>query len=373
MPLLISNPDSPDFPQTSQQPEAAQPPPPSSEATSEQPKPQPQAPSKDEAAKTEQAAKDEAAAAAEAARVEAARAAYALRQQERQLQARHAELEARAKQLEEADAARKAREAEESQLDEIALLEAIAKRKGTTLDAVVRGAIARVQNGGQATVEQQIAEAKAAAEEAKAEAKRLREEAEAARAQEAEAARAAEAEARINAFRDAYAGGIDENHHPFLSMLNPADVAERGLYIANAYALETGRIPATEEVLEYLEGVERTAFEDRATKVGWTKAQAAAAAAAAAGAQPSPTSGVDTSDNPAPASGGLLFGHSADGMPGAGSQGVTRDTAGRFVPRAVTNSAASARGAAPVDWRNMSERDRIAAAGREVFGGGTGR
>lgn len=293
-----------------------------------------------------------------------------MRQQERQLQARQAELEARARQLDEADAARKAREAEESQLDEIALLEAIAKRKGTTLDAVVRGAIARVQNGGQATVEQQIAEAKAAAEEARAEARRLREESEAARQQAERAANEAAVEARINAFRDAYAGGIDESQHPFLSMEDPAAVAERGLAVANSYAEETGMVPATEEVLEYLEQLERVRFENKATKAGWTRAQIEAVAPGAAAAQaPAAVGGVDTSESPAPATrGGLLFGHSADGAPGASSNGVVRDGTGRFLPRTVTNNAASARGAAPVDWRNMSERDRIAAAGREVFG-----
>lgn len=231
----------------------------------------------------------------------------------------------------------------------------------------MRGAIARVQNGGQATVEQRVEAAEREAREAREAAAKLKAELEQQRSEEQAAHERQAAEYRLNELRDTYASTIDENHHPFLSLLDPAEVAERGLFAANAYATQVGLVPPADEVIQFLEDQERAAFEARATKAGWTKAQAAAAVQAATAA-PAPSGGVDTSDNPAPARGGLTFSHSADGAPGAQAQGVTRDTSGRFVPRAATNSQAAARGTAPADWRGMSERERIARAGAEVFG-----
>jgi len=307
---------------------------------------------------------------AEGRRLADARTAYALRQQEKQLAQQRAELDLQARQMAAEKAARAKQLADEEALDEIALVEAIAKRTGKGVDEVVRGLIARVQNGGKATVEQQLEvvakDAKEAREYAAQLEARLRADAEAA----AEAYDVQRKEAYLNELRDSYASALDENHHPILSTMDPAEVAERGLVAANAYVLQGYPMPTAEAVLEYLEKVEHTEFVARATKAGYSKAAIAEAAAAATEAAQPAATGVDASDWSPPARGGLVYGAAADAgyQPSLGN-GVQRNAMGQYVaPRAVTNNDAAARGTAPIDWRNMDERDRVAAAGREVFG-----
>lgn len=307
---------------------------------------------------------------AEARRIADSRTAYALRQQERQLAQQRAELDAQAKQLAAEREAREKQRAAEEALDEIALVEDIARRTGRGVDEIVRGLIARVQNGGKATVEQQLEVVSKEAREAREAAAKLREELEARARGEASAAELARQEAFLNSLRDDYAAAIDENHHPILSTLDPADVAERGLIAANAYVSQGYAMPTAQDVLEYLENVERAEFEARATKAGYTRAQIAAATAAPETVAPPAAGGVDASDWSPPARGGLQFGSAADAGSVSLSQGVQRDASGRYVaPRTtVTNNDAAARGTAPIDWRSLDERDRTALAGREVFG-----
>lgn len=309
---------------------------------------------------------------AEARRLADARTAYALRQQEKQLGQQRAELEAQARQLAAEKAERAKQLADEDALDEIALVEAIAKRTGKGVDDVVRGLIARVQNGGKATVEQQLEAVSKEAREAREYAVALQAKLDRQAAEELEYARMASQEAYLNQLRDGYASAIDENHHPILSTLDPAEVAERGLVAANAYVMQGYPMPTSQDVLEYLEKVERTDFEARAAKAGYSKAQIAAAVATgeADGASSAGSHEVDASDYSPYARGGLQFGSAADAGYVPLAQGVKRDAAGRYVaPRTtVTNNDAAARGSAPIDWSSLDERDRTALAGREVFG-----
>lgn len=339
---------------------------------SEPPKPaaKPATADKD-APKTEEPEKPSAAAAAEAQRLADARTAYALRRQEKELAQQKAELEAQAKQLAAEKAAREKQLAEEAALDEIALVEAIAKRTGKGVDDVVRGLIARVQNGGKATVEQQLEAVAKEAREAREYAARLEAELKRQAEEEAAAELTARQEAFLNGLRDSYAASIDENHHPILSTLDPAEVAERGLIAANAYVEQGYPMPTAQDVLEYLEAVERAEFEARAAKAGYSRGAPPPAADDAGGAAPPPGgTGVDASDWSPPARGGLQIGSAADAGPVSLAQGIQRDAYGRYVaPRqVVSNADAAARGTAPINWRELDERDRVALAGREVFG-----
>jgi hypothetical protein len=349
-------------PQTSQPQQPAAPAPSTQAAASEQPKEQPQEQPASPAAASPEAEQPE----TEQAKAEAARAAYALRQQERALKKRQDDLQAREAALKEAAAKREAEEAEYAQLDELALLERISAKTGKSLDSIVRGAIARVANGGEPSPEQKMAALEKLAREALERADKM----EASMRERDEAAQRARAEAdaqnRIEQMRLSIAASIDPEAHPFLNTYGADEVAEHALMLANEYAVRTGEAPEFADVLEYMEAQESAEFERRATAAGWTKQQIRDASPAAKD-EPAPPPMRDVS------SGGLVYGDASleAAQRAAGvSQGVVRNNRGQFQRSgaAVTNGQASARGEAPVNWSAMSERERITRAAAEVFG-----
>lgn len=204
-----------------------------------------------------------------------------------------------------------------------------------TVEDLLRRSIAKISNGGKPTPEMELQQALEMAKKAQAEAESIREELKK-RDQDLEQRRIEEAQARaIQDYRDDAASAVDEAKHPFLAAYDPARVAEAALRAADAYAAKTGVIPAVEDILDYLEQVEREEWEARAPKLGFTKA-------------PPPNDPAATAPARAPN--------------------------GKFQPRAetprtVSNQSAAARGEAPVDYRKMSKRERARTAGREVFGG----
>lgn len=260
--------------------------------------------------------------AAEKARKEAARAAFALRQREQKLKAREAEVE-RIVQREKEIAAREAELSELQQADDISLLERVAAAKGVKLEDLLRRSIQKLANGGEPT--QEMVE-QAMRDELASVRKRLEEfenrEKEAARELEKQRIRS-ENERFLAQYRDATASAISADEHPILSAYDPTQIVMAAMRVADDYAGKTGEVPDVGEVLAYLEEQERTRYETIAKRVGSRATPEEMAAAAAAGKSPA---------------------------------------------RVVTNAAAASRGAAPVDYRAMTERERISAAAAEVFG-----
>lgn len=275
----------------------------------------------------------------EAARRENARVAYSLRQREVQLREREARLAAEERARTEAQAKREQEEKELAALDELSLLERIAKKTGKPLETVLRNAIARAANGGKPTPEMEAQAEKDRLAQLEAKQKELDEKL--LKSEQDRQAREAQAryEQTLADIRDEYATAIDASLHPFLAALEPSEAVHKAMLIANEYATRTGQLPETNDLMEYVETQEREAFEARAAKVGYARAAKenpeGAAAAAAAATPPPPV---------------------AAALPTKGAKKV------------VSNRAAAARGTPPVDYRKMSERDRVAAAGREVFG-----
>jgi hypothetical protein len=268
---------------------------------------------------------------------ENARIAYALRQEERRIAAEKAEIEAARKKLDEELNASKSAERDFLKLDPLSALERLSKERGIPFEVLMRDAIARMSNGGKPTPEQEMEDLKRRLQEQDERweaSKREREERE---AREAQAAQEAQREQILANFRDEFASLIDENHHPYLSTLDTRDTVERAMREANEHARLYGEVPDFGEVLDELERQEKESFDARAMRRGYAR-----------------------QDSPPPQT------HGND--PRVDEAMMQRDASGRFTPRVVSNATASARGSAPVDWKKLSDRERLERAGEEVFG-----
>ena len=288
---------------------------------------QAQAPS--EAPKPEPTEAEKQAAEIERQRREIANAAYAIRAKERELKTREAkaaELDAKEKAIAEREAALREFEA----ADEFAVLEKVAKRKGLQVDDLLRRAIARAANNGNADpafemedLKKEVLKVAAKNEELAAELKRRDEEA-TKRSQEQEA------QAIIDNYRDEAISHLEAGEtYPILSSYDPEEVAEAVLQTADRYAAKTGEVPSVADVLEYLEKQEQQKLEKVTSKLGYQRQ-------------------VKDVLQPAP-------------------QQPQRGSDGKFLPRGITNNVAGERGAAPVDYKSMTDRERIQQAAREVL------
>jgi antitoxin component of RelBE/YafQ-DinJ toxin-antitoxin module len=182
--------------------------------------------------------------------------------------------------------------AELEALDEMALLERVAKRKGLTLDQIVKRGIARVANKGQLPPEEatraEIEAARKKAEEASAEVARLKEE----RAEETEQARDTEVKQTIDGWKHKAASLAlaNEDRLPLITALAPEDIGERAYdvmaryYQATKDDTGTGVVPSHEEVLLYLEQQEQADFERKEARK--RKLQSPLAATEPEGADP---------------------------------------------------------------------------------------
>ena len=272
----------------------------------------------------------------EHSRQEEARRAFALRRKARELEEKEQRLAA-VEAKERAIAEREQKLAAMEGLDELAILEHEAKRRGITLEDLLRRGIARVANGGKPTPDMELQQAMELARKASDKAAALEEEMKR-RDLEAEQRRAFEAnEAMIDNYRSDAIESLDESSHPFLSTYSQDQVAEAALRAANEYAARTGQVPDAREVLDYLEEIERQSFEERAGRTGYTKAP------------PQPAPSVD------------------EVMTSRGSDGKFKIKGART----VSNSTAAARGSAPIDYRKLNPRERARAAAKEVFGRNT--
>lgn len=197
------------------------------------------------------------------------------------------------------------------------------------------------------------AEAKAAELEAREE-KRLRE-LEERQAQE-------QYEQVVYGFRSQYANAVSAEKHPFLNALSREVVAQRALDAANHYAKVTadangvGLVPDTNELIDYLEKVEREEFEARAGKVGFARQ---------AVKQPEIIDGSTLDEHESPR--GVQI--TPDVKAGQSYAGVTdtvvRDSRGRF----VVNSDAAARVHTSTDPRDMTEEQRLKRAAQRIAQG----
>ena len=283
------------------------------------------------AAAAEPDAKAKVDAEAEERRKENANIAWGLRQKEAKLKEREAHLA----QLEAREAKLKERESEFDELgrvDEIELLERVARKRGLSTEEVIRRAIMRMQNGGEATpdmkqsdLEREVAELKKSLAEREERDKRERETAQAA---QEEAARTQ----AMNAYRADAASGVNSDKHPILAAMDADEVGQAALDVALQVVQRVNQVPGVDEVLDYLEQQESERFLKIAEARGYTKAEAQAALQAQ----------IDAGQQPA--------------APAAPAKPV------------VSNKTAGQRGAAPPDYRNMTERERIKAAAAEVFG-----
>ena len=217
------------------------------------------------------------------------------------------------------------------------MLEKLAERRGRSVDDVLRRAIARITNNGELTPEQRESDVIKRVELAEKKHAELLERIEAREQREAEMAAAAEFNSFLADYRGAAINAIDERTYPVLSAYEPDEVADSVLATANLVADRTGEIPEVSQVLAYLERIEQAKLDRVAGKAGYTKA-----------APPPPPAA------PAPAK---------------------RDPTGRFLPAALPNQVAAERGTAPADYTRMSDRDRLAEAGKFLaeHGIGTGR
>lgn len=237
-------------------------------------------------------------------------------------------------------------------------MEAAAKARGISLEEFLRHGVNQMSNGGKPTPEILAEQASREAAEAKSELEKYRKE-EQERRENAEKEAAAQRQAAfLHDFRNDLADAIDVNKHPILSASEDAEeVLEKAMVLADNYARNTGRLPVIDSVIDELESREARKFEGYARKLGYSKAQIQEELelAAAEGRKPA----VDPAQL-------------TDGYGDRDSQEpkMVRDGSGRFVPRVVSNDRAAARGAAPIDWSKLSERERIEMAGREVFGKG---
>lgn len=171
---------------------------------------------------------------------------------ERRAEERKRDIEARELKLKQSE-----RELEE--MSEDALLEAVAKRKGLSLDQLVKRAIGRIANGGKANLEDEVADLK-----------RQRERDAQAKLDEAKQ-RDEEAERNSQAAVDTFISGtlelISEDAHPLISDLDTAELSRRVFAVANEYATKTGRAPDRREVLEYLEQQEHARTQARIARL----------------------------------------------------------------------------------------------------------
>lgn len=243
----------------------------------------------------------------------------------------------------EAERIKQAAEAKERELkelldaDELTMLEKLAERRGRSVDDVLRRAISRITNDGQLTPEQREADILRRVEAAEKRHNELMARIEAEESKRAAAAAEAEFVSFLNDYRGAAISALDEKTFPVLSAFDADEVADSVITVANTVADRTGEIPDVAQVLAYLERQEQAKIDRVAGRVGYSK-------------QPQPST---QPQQPAP----------------------KRDVSGRFLPAAVPNQVAAERGAAPPDFSRMSERERLAEAGKFLAekGIGTGR
>jgi hypothetical protein len=226
-------------------------------------------------------------------------------------------------------------------LDEGAFLEREAARRGMTLEEFLRRGIARMSNGGKPSVEEQVEKASKEAAETKAELEKYRKAEEDRRAREDHNRQIAAKEQFLHDFRNDLADAVDVNKHPILSSSEDADdILDRAMILANNYAINTGRLPNVDEVIDRLESTELKKFEAAAKARGYSKAQIEEEVelAAAEGRKPGIAAGSDDDDDEPTA---------------------VRDSSGRLGSRVVSNRQASSRGSAPRDTSKMSERELL--------------
>lgn len=167
--------------------------------------------------------------------------------------------EQRAKDAEARELKLKQAEQEFESMSEDALLEAVAKRKGMTLDELVKRGIQRIANGGKPQPDHELDDVKRKL--SKLEQDKLAE----AKQREEDAAR--NSQAAVDTFISSTLDLITEDAHPLISDLESSELSRRVLAVAEAYASKTGRAPDRREVLDYLEQQELARTEARVARL----------------------------------------------------------------------------------------------------------
>jgi hypothetical protein len=259
-------------------------------------------------------------------------------------------------------------------LDELQLLEEVARRTGKPLEHILRRGIERASNGG-APTEEMLKEAEAADREAtKAELKAIRDELARRDAEAQQQATAAQMQQAVENYKYMALDAYTADAYPHLSAYPEEQIAMAAVRVADYIAGQTDEIPDAAYVLQQLEDNERQQWEAKAAKAGYVRAPRVS---------PSELASNDDEENNERVAVKRVDGlvplnpkkqappaeiYLEPGVEYRDSNGVIRAGGPTVIRPALTNGAAASRGQSPVDWRNMSERERIERAGKEVFG-----
>lgn len=290
------------------------------------------------------------------------------------------EIEAREAKL--AEASKRAEDFEKlGSLDELALLEEVARRTGKPLEQVLRRGIEKVSNGGQLTDEERAEQAQREQAARDARLEKLENELRERDAREQAAAQQRQMQEVVDNYKFATLDAFQPDVYPHLSAYTEEQIAMAAVKVADYIAGQTDEIPDPAYVLQQLEDNERQQWEARAAKIGYSRAPKAA---------PSELASNDDAENnesvhkrkiggmtplnprkqPPPAEIELAPGVASRDANGKIRVGGATPTVLR---PSLSNRDVSARGESPIDWRNMSERERIERAGQEVFNKGARR
>lgn len=250
-------------------------------------------------------------------------------------------------------------------------MEEIAKRRGKPFETVLRNALERASNGNEPTEEmKREAELDRLSKVEKELAERNERDARAAK--EAEERHAAEVEAYyINSYKQSVVNALSAEHHPMMMTLQQGEILEKVLAAADYIAGQTGSVPDPAELLAEFERDEVEKFEARAAKAGYTREQIQAAVVEAqedAERADAMSKGESIKDTMKKAK-KVQFSSAEPDL-------HVREADGRVItpgtpvvrPPMGNRDAAESGGTGKRDWKNMSRRERIEQAGKEVFG-----